>query len=132
VEVNSIRLKLQIGLLLLKSQAKLQWFQNPGQVNGVNMNNVRCETSRTSRNKRREYLKEKINALETNGKSKNIGDLYRGINEFKKCYQPGTNSVEVENDDQLADSHSSLNRWKNYFCQLWKVHGVNDVRQAEM
>jgi len=96
------------------------------------MNNVRCETSRTSRNKRREYLKEKINALETNGKSKNIGDLYRGINEFKKCYQPGTNSVEVENDDQLADSHSSLNRWKNYFCQLWKVHGVNDVRQAEM
>jgi sorting nexin-29 len=25
-----------------------------------------------------------------------------------------------------------LNRWKNYFCQLLNVHGVNDVRQTEI
>jgi len=23
-------------------------------------------------------------------------------------------------------------RWRNYFCQLWNVHGVDDVRQAEI
>jgi hypothetical protein len=29
-----------------------------------------------------EYLKGKLNELETNNKNKNIRDLYRGINEF--------------------------------------------------
>jgi hypothetical protein len=24
-----------------------------------------------------------------------------------------------------------LNRWKNYFCQLLDIHGINDVRQTE-
>jgi hypothetical protein len=36
---------------------------------------------------RREYLKGKINELETNNKNKNTTVLYRGINEFKKEYQ---------------------------------------------
>jgi hypothetical protein len=39
--------------------------------------------------------------------------------------------VEGENGD-LTDSHSILNGWKNYFCQLLNAHGVNDVRQIEM
>jgi hypothetical protein len=30
----------------------------------------------------------KINELETNNKNKNIRDLYRGINEINKGYQP--------------------------------------------
>jgi hypothetical protein len=42
---------------------------------------------------RREYLKHKINELETNNKNKNIRDLYRGINEFKKVYQPRINII---------------------------------------
>jgi hypothetical protein len=58
--------------------------------------------------------------------------LYRGINEFKKGYQPRAKMVKAENGDLLADSHSVLNRWKNYFCQLLNVHGVNDVRQTEI
>jgi hypothetical protein len=40
--------------------------------------------------------------------------------------------VKEENADLLPDSHSILNRWKNYFCQLLNVHGVNDVRQTEI
>jgi hypothetical protein len=63
-----------------RKQAKLQWLQNPNQINGDNMKNLRSETSRTFRNKKREYLKSKINELETNNKNKNIRDLYRGIN----------------------------------------------------
>jgi hypothetical protein len=51
---------------------------------GTRKGNIRCETRRTFRNKEREYLKGKINELETNNKNKNIRDLYRGINEFKK------------------------------------------------
>jgi hypothetical protein len=40
--------------------------------------------------------------------------------------------VIAENGDLLAYSHSILNRWKNYFCQLLNVHAVNDVRQTEI
>jgi hypothetical protein len=60
------------------------------------------------RDKRREYLKDKINELATNSKNKNIIDLYRGINEFKRGYQPRSNLVKDENGDLLADSHSAL------------------------
>jgi hypothetical protein len=40
-----------------------------------------------------EYLKDKINELESNSKNKNIRDLYRCINEFKNSYQPRNNLV---------------------------------------
>jgi hypothetical protein len=71
-----------------RKQAKLQWLQDPSEINGDNLNIVRRETSRHFRNKKREYLKGKINELEMNSKNKNIGDMYRGINEFKRGYQP--------------------------------------------
>jgi hypothetical protein len=81
-----------------------------------------------------EYLKVKINKLEINSRNKYIRDLYRDINEFKKAYQPRTNLVKDEDGDLLADYHSILNRWKNYFCQLLalNVHGVKNVRQTEI
>jgi hypothetical protein len=49
-----------------------------------------------------------------------IRDLYRGINEFKKGFKYKTNLVQ---DNLLAESHSILNRYKNYFCQLLNVRG---------
>ena len=58
------------------------------------------------RNKTKENLKAKINELETNSKIKNIKDLYRGINDFKKGYQPRTNIVKGEKGDLVAVSHS--------------------------
>jgi hypothetical protein len=44
------------------------------------LNNVRREATRQFRNKKREYLKDRINELARNSKDKNIRDLYRGIN----------------------------------------------------
>jgi hypothetical protein len=38
--------------------------------------------------------------------------------------------VKDENDGLLADSHNILNRRKNYFSQLWNVHGVSGVRKV--
>jgi Fe-S cluster assembly ATPase SufC len=69
-------------------------LQNPKQINGNNLQNLRRETSRTFRKKKREYLKDKINELETNNKNKNR-DLYRGINAFKKGYQPRINIIRM-------------------------------------
>jgi hypothetical protein len=84
------------------------------------------------RNKKREYLKAKINELEINSKNKNIRELYRGINDFKKGYQPRTNIVKDEKGDLVADCHSILTRWINCFSQLLNVHGDNDVKQTEI
>jgi hypothetical protein len=53
-------------------------------VNEGNSSNVRQEASTHFRKNKREYFKDKINKLESNSKNKNIRDLYRSINEFKR------------------------------------------------
>jgi hypothetical protein len=45
-------------------------------------------------------------------------DLYRGLNKFKKGYQPRNNLVKDDIGDLLADYHNILNRWKNYFSVI--------------
>jgi hypothetical protein len=115
-----------------RKTAELQWLQNPSQLNGDNIQNLRRKTSRIFRNKKREYLKGKINELETNNKNKNIGDLYRGINEFKKGYRPRINIIKDENGNLLAELQSVLNRWKNFFNQVLNVQRVHVVRQMDI
>jgi hypothetical protein len=105
---------------------------DPNQSNGDNLNNVRRDVCRYFRNKKKEYLKAKINELETNSKNKNIRDLCRGINDSKRGYQPRTNVVKDEKGDLVADSHSVLARWRDHFSQLLNMHGVNNVRQTEV
>ena len=48
-----------------RKQAKMQWLQNPNHSNVDNPNNIRRETSRHFRNKKKEYLKATIDELET-------------------------------------------------------------------
>jgi hypothetical protein len=121
-----------LKLIDQRKQAKLQWLQNPSQVNGNSLQNLRRETSRNFRNKKREYLRGKINELETNNKNKNIRYLYRDINEFKKGYQLRISITKDETGDMLADFQIVLNRWKNFFNQVLNIHGVHDVRQKDI
>jgi len=65
-------------------------------------------------------------------KNNNTRDLYRGIIDMKKGYQPRTRIVQDEKGDLVADSHSIMARWRNYFSQILNVHGFSDVRQAEI
>jgi len=110
----------------------MQWIQDPSQSNVDILNNVRREVSRHFRNKKKTYLRAKIEELETNSKIQNIRDLYRGINDFTKGYQPRCNIVKDEKSDLVADFHSIVARWRNYFSQLFNVHGVKDVGQAQI
>jgi hypothetical protein len=112
--------------------AKLHWLQNPTQINGDNPKNLRREISITFRNKKREYLKGKINDFQINNKNKNIRDFYRGINELRKGYQPRINIITDKNCNLLADPQMVVNRWKNFFNQVLKVHDVHDVRQMDI
>jgi len=76
-----------------------------------------------------EYLKVKIDELETKSKIINISDLYeyRVINDFKKGYQPKFNTVKDEKGDWITDCHVILARWGNHFSLLFDVRGINDV-----
>ena len=107
----------------------MQLLQDPNQSIVDNLNNVRHEDNRHFRNKKKEYLKAKIYELETNSKSKNIRNLYRGISDLKKGYKPRTNIVKHEKGDRVTDSYCIVARWRSHFSQFLNVHGVNDVRQ---
>jgi hypothetical protein len=58
--------------------------------------------------------------------------LYRGINDTKKGYRPRSRIIKDEKGDLIADSHSIMAKWRNYFSQILNVHGVSDIRQAEI
>ena len=77
-------------------------------------------------------MRAKIEELETNSKIKNIRDVYGDINDFKKGYQPRCNIVQDEKGGLVADSHTIMVTWRTYFSQLFNVHGVKDVGQAEI
>jgi hypothetical protein len=63
-----------------RTQTRLQWLGLPSQINGDNLNNERSEANGHFMNKKREYLKYKINELPINSKNKTIIEFYTGIN----------------------------------------------------
>jgi hypothetical protein len=97
-------------LLDQRKQVKLRLLQDPSEIIGDGLNSVSREASRYFRNKRREYVEDKINELATHSKKENFRDLYIGINEFQKGYQHRANLVK----DQIGNffltySHNILN-----------------------
>ena len=68
-----------LGFLDQRKRAKIQWIQDPSQSNVDNLNKVRREVSRLFRNKKKAYLRAKIEELETNSKIQKIWDLFSGI-----------------------------------------------------
>jgi hypothetical protein len=79
-----------------------------------------------------EYLKIKIDELETKSNSKNITDLWRDINASEKGYQPRNDILKDEKSDLVRGCQSTVARWRKHLCQLLNIHGLNNVRQAEM
>jgi hypothetical protein len=65
------------------------------EINGDDLSNMRHEANRDFGNKKREYLKDKINELATSSKNKNMRGLHRGISKFKRGYQPRNILVNI-------------------------------------
>ena len=59
-------------------------------------------------------MKEKVNKLEKNSKNKNIREMYKGINEFKKGYQPRAFVIKKHDGTSVADTTSILTRWEQF------------------
>jgi len=106
------------------------WLEDPNPSNVDNLITVRCDAIRHFRNKEKVFFQAKIDELETNSNIKNIRDLYRGINDFKKGYDPRTKIIKDEKGDLVIDYH--LTRWRKHFSHLFNVYGVSDVRQIEI
>jgi hypothetical protein len=60
-----------------RQQAEMQWLQDPEQSNVVNQNSVRCEASKHFMNKKKEYLKAKVDDLKLTVRPKIIRELLR-------------------------------------------------------
>jgi hypothetical protein len=65
-----------IGVLDQRKEAKMQWIQNPSRSNVDNLNKVRDNAIRHFRNKKKAYLKAKIEELVANSKINHCRDLY--------------------------------------------------------
>jgi mRNA-degrading endonuclease RelE of RelBE toxin-antitoxin system len=61
------------------------------ETNGGNLNNVTCKAIRQFRNKKREYLRDKINELASNIKNETISNVYRKTNELTMGYKTRNN-----------------------------------------
>ena len=97
-----------VDFLDQRKQAKMQWIQDPSRNNVDNLNKIRRDASRHFRNKKKAYLKVKIEELETNSKINNVRDLHRGINQFKKGYQPRTTWVDPKFSGLVPPSAQQL------------------------
>jgi hypothetical protein len=111
-----------------REQATLQWLQNGSHLVEDYMNSTRREASGTIRTKETEYLKDRINKLET--KKKNIRDFTEAYMYFRRLtyFESTCRKMTV-----LTNFHRILNRWKNLFFQILNVHGMFNfsIKQTE-
>ena len=119
-----------LGFSDQRKQAKMQRIHDQSQSNVDNLNNVRRDASRHFRNKKKAYLKAKIEKPGTNSRIKNIRDLYRGISYFKKGYQPRTYRVMNDKGDLVADSCNIVARCRNCFSQLLIYMGLGGQKHT--
>ncbi|PSN38709.1 hypothetical protein C0J52_19477 [Blattella germanica] len=121
-----------VDMVHKRKLAKMNWMREPNEQYSEQLCSIRRETTRFLKNKKREYLKEKINDLEINARNRNIRELYLGIRIERKGFQARTNIITNENGDMLADAKSILNRWANYLNQLLNVHGEEDIKENNL
>jgi hypothetical protein len=90
-------------LLNQSKQVKLQWLQDPSEINGDNLKNVRCETSRYFRNKGGNILKTNFMSLQQTVRTR-ISETCIEVSECKGGYQTRNYLVKDWNGDLLANS----------------------------
>jgi hypothetical protein len=61
-------------------KVKLHWLQHSGDINENTLNNEGSVARRHFRNKKRDYLEDKINGLPVESSNKFLADLYTNIN----------------------------------------------------
>ena len=65
-------------------------------------------------------MKAKVN--KENSKNKNIREINKGINEFKKGYQLRPYVIKKHDGTIVADTTGILSRWEQFLCKLFNVN----------
>ena len=70
---------------------------------------------------KRDYMKTKVNKLEENHRNKNIQEMYKGVNDFKKGNQPRSYVTKKDDGTLVADTACILTRWEQFYSHLLNV-----------
>jgi hypothetical protein len=76
-------------------------------------------------------MKAKVNMLKENSKNKNIQEMYNGINEFKKGYQPHPYVAKKYDGKIMPNTIRILNRWKRCYRNFLNVNQSNSREGSE-
>ncbi|PSN41362.1 hypothetical protein C0J52_19113 [Blattella germanica] len=68
-----------VDMVHKRKLAKMNWMREPNEINSEQLRSIRRETIRFLKNKKREYLKEKINDLEINAKNSRWGNYFNQL-----------------------------------------------------
>ena len=77
-------------------------------------------------------LKSGMFTTEENSKNKNIREMYKGINEFMKGYQPHTYVIKTDDGTIVADTASISSRWEQFFGNLLNVNQSSSPEGSEI
>ena len=58
--------------------------------------------------------------------------MYKGINEFKKGYQPSAYVIKKHDGSIVADTTSILRRWEQFFSNLINVNQSTSQEGSEV
>ena len=79
-------------------------------------------------------MKAKVKKFEKNSVNKSILEMYKGINQFKKGYQPRAYVLIIKKDDGkiVVDSTSILSRWEQFYSNLLNVNQSTSHEGSEI
>jgi hypothetical protein len=107
----------------------LQRLQDPSGLSGDNPNNVRRETSKHFRNKKREYLKDKINEFKYLGpkiinQNLNQEEIKRPLNYGNACYHSDQHLLSsrlLSNNLKIRIYNTTMLPVVLYRCETWSL-----------
>ena len=76
-------------------------------------------------------MKAKVNTLEDNSKKKNIREMCKWINEFKKGYQPRDFVIKKHDSTIVANTTSILSRWEQFFSNILNVNQSTTTKEVK-
>ena len=115
-----------VKIAKVRNEARIAWLTKNTDETRNQFINIRQAAHNMFKNKKRQYLKRKIEEINENCQNNNVRDMYKGINNFRKGFQATTEMVKDENDNLITDSSGVLNTWKNYFDRLLNVDFESD------
>uniref|UniRef100_A0A8D8PVV0 Craniofacial development protein 2 n=1 Tax=Cacopsylla melanoneura TaxID=428564 RepID=A0A8D8PVV0_9HEMI len=101
-----------------KNQARNIMMNTNTRSNAETYRNLRRESKKVIRSKKREALKQKVKEIDELSKENEQRKFYAAINKMKNGFQPRMNACRDRNGEILTNNEEILNRWTQHFKEL--------------